>query len=121
MIVLPVIEAGVGGATLIAIVLDALLAQALFAVTEIVPLEKEDPKFTFKLVPVVIIGDAPRDDVIPDGNVHVYEVAPAPVKVILAPVQIVSLEAFATTFGKGFTTTVMEAELLVQPLLVSVT
>ena len=37
MIVLPVIEAGVGGATLIAIVLDALLAHALFALTVILP------------------------------------------------------------------------------------
>lgn len=48
-----------------------LLAQVLFAVTEIFPVVNVEAKFTVKLVPVVTIGDAPTVDVIPAGKIQV--------------------------------------------------
>ena len=58
------------------IVLATLLAQELFAVTEIFPLVNVEAKFTTRLVPLVTIGDAPTVEVIPVGKVQVYELAP---------------------------------------------
>ena len=58
------------------IVLATLLAQELFAVTEIFPFVNVEAKFTTKLVPLVTIGDAPTVELIPAGKVQVYEVAP---------------------------------------------
>ena len=74
---LPEITPGAEGKLLTEIVRATLLAQELFAVTEIFPLVNVEAKFTIKLVPLVTIGDAPTVEVIPAGNVQVYVVAPA--------------------------------------------
>ena len=68
---LPEIDAGVGGAILIASVLALLLKQELFAVTEITPEINVEAKDTGKLVLLVIMGDVPEDEVTPLGNIHV--------------------------------------------------
>ena len=67
----PEITPGVDGASLIANVLAALLAQVVFAVTEIVPEVKDVEILTLRLVAVVVIGEGPIVEVIPAGNVQV--------------------------------------------------
>ncbi len=54
-----------------ATVLAALAAQALLAFIPIEPVEKVGRILTVKLLEVVVTTDAPVDEVIPVGNVHV--------------------------------------------------
>ena len=81
-IVFPETESGLEGNLFIEIVRAALLAQELFAVTEMFPFVNVDAKFTIKFVPLVTIGDVPAVDVTPAGKVHVYEVALTEVAVV---------------------------------------
>ena len=67
----PEIDAGTAGLLFIAKVFGELDAQALFAVTEIVPLVNVLAKLTVIPVPVVVTGEAPREEVTPVGRVQV--------------------------------------------------
>ena len=51
--------------------LDAVLApQELLATTLMFPVENPEPIVTGNVKLVVVIGDVPRLEVIPEGNVH---------------------------------------------------
>ena len=67
----PEIDAGTAGILLIAKVFGELEAQALFAVTEILPLVNVLAKLTVIPVAAVVIGEAPRAEVTPVGRVQV--------------------------------------------------
>lgn len=67
----PEIDAGNAGTLLIAKVIGVLEEQALFAVTEIVPLVNVLARSTVIPVVVVVIGEAPSVEVTPAGRVQV--------------------------------------------------
>lgn len=63
---------------------------------------------------VVVVGETITEEPVKLPGIHVYEVAPLAVSVVLLPTQTDVLEAVVVTVGVGFTVTV-NTEVLVQP------
>ena len=63
---------------------------------------------------VVVVGETVTEDPVKLPGIHVYDVAPLAVSVVLLPTQTEVFDAVVVTVGVGFTVTV-NTEVLVQP------